>query len=255
MKPFVIAICHQKGGVAKTTTASSLGAWFAESGNKVMLIDLDPSANLTAGFGVNPIGVQRSAADVLLGNENFTNVSSPSGIPKLDIVSSNREMNTVSQFLSVRSGYQELIRRHVSSNGMSEYDYVIMDCPPSLGALAVSALSAADLAIIPTQCEYYSIQALNMVFKIINRVRNEFNPNLSYRLLVTMYDQRGNLHKNVFEKLRAHYENLLFETVIGFDSKFRASQIAGVPITEYAAQSRGAKQYLELTKEISAYVE
>jgi len=255
MKPYVIAICHQKGGVAKTTTALSLAAWLANSGEqRVLLIDLDPSANLTTGFGINPGSVDRSAADVLLGNDTLSMVTRPSGTPGLDVVASNRDMRKVAQFLTVRPNFEDLIRDNISTNGISNYHFVVMDCPPTVGALTISALAAADLAIIPTQCEYFSIQALNGVFKMIDKVRRELNPKLCYRLLVTMFDRRGNLHSQIYEKLQTHYADVLLDTVIGFDSKFRASQVAGIPITEFAANTRGAKQYQDLAKEIKTYV-
>jgi chromosome partitioning protein len=256
MKPYVISICHQKGGVAKTTTAMSLAACLANpQGQKVLLIDLDPSANLTSGFGINPGSVERSAADVLLGNETLSMVTRPSGTPDLDMVASNKEMSKAAQFLTLRPNYEELIRDNISSNGMADYNFVVVDCPPTVGALTISSLAASDLAIIPTQCEYFSIQALNGVFKIINKVRRDLNPQLYYRLLVTMYDRRGNLHGQIFEKLKSHYADVLLDTVIGFDSKFRASQVAGVPITEFSVMTRGAQQYQALAKEIMTYVE
>jgi chromosome partitioning protein len=256
MKPYVISICHQKGGVAKTTTALSLAACLANpDGQKVLLIDLDPSANLTSGFGINPRSVERSAADVLLGNETLSMVTRSSGTPDLDVIASNKEMSKVAQFLTLRPNYENLIRENISSNGMADYDFVIVDCPPSVGAITISALAASDMAIIPTQCEYFSIQALNGVFKMINKVRKEVNPRLYFRLLVTMYDRRGNLHTHIFEKLKSHYADVLLDTVIGFDSKFRASQVAGIPITTFAATTRGAQQYQDLAKEIMQYVE
>jgi chromosome partitioning protein len=254
MKPYVIAICQLKGGVAKTTTASSVAAWLAEEGQRVLLIDLDPSANLTAGFGINPFGVHQSAADVLLGNDSLETIARASGVPGLDIVASNKDMSRVAQFLTVRPNYEEIMRADLRSNGMSEYDFVIVDCPPSLGSLTIAALGASHLAIVPTQCEYFSIQALKGIFRLINKVRYELNPELRYRLLITMFDLRGNLHPHILEKLESHYADVLFDTKIGFDSKLRASQLAGVPITEYAVSTRAAKQYQALVKEIMAYV-
>lgn len=189
-KPCVISICHQKGGVAKTTTSSSVASWLAETNQKVLLIDLDPSANLTAGFGINPWTVPQSAADVLLGNDTLKMVARPTGIPGLDIVASNKDMNKVAQFVSVRPNFETLMRDNISLNGMSQYDFMIIDCPPTMGAITIAALTTSNLAIIPTQCEYFSIQALNGVFKTINKVRRAFNPQLCYRLLVTMFDKR-----------------------------------------------------------------
>jgi len=254
MNPYVISICHQKGGVAKTTTVSSVAAWLADDGYQVLLIDLDSSANLTTGFGINPLIVDRSAVSILLGNDTLEMIQRPSGFPGIDIVASNKEMNIVAQYLSVRPNYEQLIRENISMNGISHYDFVVVDCPPNLGPLTITALAASQLAIIPTQCEYFSIQALNSVFKLINKVRRDFNASLSYRILITMFDLRGNLHSHIFEKIQKHYADALFDTMIGFDSKLRASQFAGVPISEYASSTRAAQQYKALVKEILAYV-
>jgi chromosome partitioning protein len=254
MNPYVIAVCHQKGGVAKTTTVSVVGAALAEDEQQVLLVDLDPSANLTAGFGFNPLRVKHSAADVLLGTDTLAMVSQPSEIPNLALIPSNPDMITAAQYLNVRANYEVILRDSLTWDGMPSYDYVLIDCPPSMGVLAISALVAADLAIIPTQPEYFSIQALNGVFKTIEKVRANFNPTLGYRLLVTMYDQRGNLHTDVLQKIKAAYTNIMFETQIGVDSQLRASQIAGAPVTEYATSTRAARQYRALTREIYTYV-
>ena len=135
------------------------------------------------------------------------------------------------------------------------FDYVIIDCPPSLAAITTAALAAADLAIIPTQCEYFAIQAITPIFGFLRRVRSEHNHNLSYKLLVTMFDRRGKLHTQLYERLTAHYTSAIFRTVIGFDSKLRASQIAGQPVTTFAPRTRAAGQYRDLANEINAYVQ
>jgi chromosome partitioning protein len=254
MNPFVIAVCHQKGGVAKTTTVASLGATLASSGCKVLLVDLDSSGNLTSGLGINPAQLKTSTADVLLGNDTLGMVSQPVGIPGLDIVPSNADMTTAAKFLKLRPNHEWLLRESFDVS-VDCYDFVIIDCPPSLGPLTVSALVASELAIIPTQCEYFSLQALNSVFKTIKRIRAKFNPQLGYRLLITMFDRRGNLHSQILEKIEAHYSQAIFETKIGFDSQLQYSQAVGVPITKYAPKTRSARQYKSLVSEIKAYVE
>ena len=255
MSPFVIAISHQKGGVAKTTTASALGAALVELGYRVLLIDLDPSGNLTAGLGLNPAQMPRSMADILLGNNTLPMVYRATSLPGLDLVPSNRAMMTAANFLQVRTQYEGLLHQSLSRNGTGGHDFICVDCPPSLGPLTLNALTAANLAIIPTQCEYYAIQALEGVFKLVQMVRTKFNAQLKYRLLVTMFDMRGNLHQQVWKKLRERYGDALFKSRIGFDSKLRASQVEGVPITVYAPGGRAAQQYRALAREIQAYVE
>lgn len=254
MNPYVIAICHQKGGVAKTTTASALGAVLAESNYPTLLIDLDPSANLTAGLGLSPREVDKSAADFLLGNDALTKIYHHTGVPGLDLIPSGPDMAAAAQVLAVRPKHETILRRSIHGQNIP-HQFVIIDCPPAMAAITTSALTAADLAIIPTQCEYFAIQAINSIFGFVNRVRQEHNPRLSYRLLVTMFDRRGKLHTQLYEKLQSYYADAMFETVIGFDSKLRASQIAGQPITVFAPQTRAARQYRNLAEEMYAYVQ
>lgn len=251
--PYVIAICHQKGGVAKTTTASALGAALAMLGQKTLLIDLDPSGNLTCGFGFSPDRINFSAADILLGNETLERICLPTSVPGLDIAPSNPEMTTVSRFLNLRPRFEHLLQNSLQSyqkDGLGGYDFVLIDCPPTLGALTVTALTAAQLALIPTQCEYYSLQALDGVFKAIANVRARTNPRLEYRLLVTMFDRRGLLHTRVLAMLRQRFNQQMFDTIIGFDSKLRECQLAGAPILLHAPKTRAAHQYLALALEL-----
>ncbi len=251
--PCVIAICHQKGGVAKTTTASALGAALAMLGQEPLLIDLDPSGNLTCGFAFSPDRINNSAADILLGNETLERICRPTSVRGLDIAPSNLEMTTVSRFLNLRPKFEFLLQNSLRSyekNGSKGYDFVLIDCPPTLGPLTVTALTAAQLALIPTQCEYYSLQALDGVFKAIANVRSRTNPCLGYRLLITLFDRRGLLHTRVLATLRERFNHLMFETIIGFDSKLRESQLAGAPVLLHAPKTRAARQYLALADEL-----
>lgn len=254
--PYVIAVCHQKGGVAKTTTVSSLGAALAEQNQRTLLIDLDPSGNLTYGLGFSPASVSRSAADILLGNESLESLRQFTPVKGLDIIPSSSEMATVARFLNLRPNFENLLRRSLEQkvNGnLAIYDFVLIDCPPTLGALTVTALTAARMALIPTQCEYYSLQALEGIFKTIASVRTNFNPDLFYRLLVTMYDRRGHLHTRVLAMLRERFASQLFENMIGFDSKLRESQLVGLPVTAHAPRTRAALQYRLLAGELYHY--
>lgn len=253
--PYRIAVCHHKGGVAKTTTVSSLGACFAERGLRTLLIDLDPAANLTTGLGISPAEAARSAADILLGNERLGNIILETALPGLDIVPSNSDMITASRFLNLRPGYESLLANSFAQNGIAPYNFVLLDCPPSVGAVTITALNAADMALIPTQPEYYSLQALDGIFGAIKAARMKGNPGLRYRLLVTMYDRRGSLHTRVLESMQERLRGALLETMIGFDSKLRESQMYGVPITLHAPGTRAAHQYRLLAEEMNAYVE
>jgi len=253
--PYVIAVCHQKGGVAKTTSVSALASILAGEKNPTLVIDLDPTANLTASFGMNPAKIRRSAADILLGNDSLASVCLHTRIPGLDVIPSNADMNTVSRFLYLRQRYEYLLQSHLTQEDLSAYKFVLIDCPPAVVSLTVTALTAANLAMIPIQCEYYSLQALDTMFRTIGAVRAKTNPTVGYRLLVTMFDARGSLHGRVLEMIRERYGNALFETMIGFDSKLRESQLAGIPITIYAPKSRATQQYQLLARELYAYVE
>jgi len=254
MKPYVIAVCHQKGGVAKTTTVSALGATLAMLDHPTMLIDLDPSANLTAGLGISQHQVKKSAADFLLGNDNLVDLYQSTGTAGLGIIPSSPDVATVSQFITTRPQHETILRRNLDGQNLP-YEYVIIDCPPAMAAITTASLAAADLAIIPTQCEYFAIQAISSTFGYIRRVRAEHNSHLNYKVLVTMFDMRGKLHLQLYSKLKEYYGEALFETVIGFDSKLRASQIAGEPITVFASKTRAAKQYRNLAQEIVDYVQ
>lgn len=252
--PYVIALSHQKGGVAKTTTALALGACLVEQHCETLLIDLDPQANLTAGLGVNPAEVRRSAADVLLGSETLLRVSRETGVPGLDLVPANADMVTVSKYLYLREPYEYILRDALQRPDLAQYEVVIIDCPPTLGPVTLNALTAADLVIVPTQCEYFSVQALDNPLRLIELVRAKTNPRLSFRLLVTMFDQRGTLHTRVLTLLRQRFADTILNAVIGFDSKLRESQLLGQPITRLAPHSRATYQYRQLAEELLTYV-
>jgi chromosome partitioning protein len=209
---------------------------------------------LTAGFGINPRQVKHSSADILLGNAELTSLLQPTSIDSLSILPSSPDLVAATKVLSVRPQHETILKRSINGH-ILPYAYVIIDCPPSMAALTTAALTTADLAVIPTQCEYFAIQAINTIFGYIRRVRREFNNQLSYKLLVTMFDLRGKLHSQIYERLATHYKTAIFNTVIGFDSKLRASQIAGQPITQFAPRTRAAGQYRDLAKEIEAYVQ
>jgi chromosome partitioning protein len=252
--PYVIALCHQKGGVAKTTTALSLGACFAEQGLDTLLIDLDPQGNSTGALGFNPAAIFHSAADVLLGNGNLVGISRETATARLDIVPANADMLTVDRCLHLRSNFEYVLRDQLSKPALAHYTVVVLDCPPALGSLAATALTASDIAIVPTQCEYFSIQAIKNTLKLVETIRSKTNPKLMHRLLVTMFDGRIGLHHSSLEQIRKHFSKAVFKTVINIDGKLRESQLMQQPITSFATHSRAAQNYRQLTQELLKYV-
>lgn len=248
-KPYVITVCHQKGGVGKTTTVSSLGASLAELNNRVLLVDLDPSSNLTTGMGISIGRRKKSAADILLGNESLQSISLQTSLDGLSLIPSNHNMITASRFLYLRNNYEYLLRDIFTREAQS-FDFVLIDCPPTIGSLTICALTAAQMAIIPLQCEYYPLQALHTVLTTIINLRKRTNPNLTYQLLITMYDRRGKFHARVYEQIKEHFSRSMFNTIIGFDTKLRECQLYEIPIITHAKNTRAAKQYRQLATEL-----
>jgi chromosome partitioning protein len=248
---YTIAIASQKGGVAKTTSAISLGGAFVQAGNQVLLMDLDPQADLTLAMGLNPRQVHDSIAEVLLSSGNLASIARETVIPGLDLVPSNSEMNLAEQFLSIRSNYELILRNAITTHlPLNAYDYIILDCPPALGALTVNALLAAHLLIIPTQPEYFSAYALKSMLTGVKRARSQGNPMLQYRILITMQDLRNRVHRNLSEELRSTFDKGVLQTVIETDTKIRESSIAGLPVTHLFSRTRSAQQYRALAEEL-----
>jgi len=245
-----IAISNQKGGVAKTTTCLSLGACLSEMGKIVMLVDLDPQANLTLSLGLKPKEMRRTVGDVLLGNSSLIGVSRESPVYGLDIVPANQGLVILDRVLYGRPGYQFRLKNGLDDVGEGFYDYVLIDCPPSLGTLTLNALTAADLLIIPIQTEYYAAHTLLYFIKLVQRVREKTNPHLKYRVLVTMYDRRNKIYRIILNQMRRGLSKVLFETIIEVDTKLRESPVFGQPITLYAPKTRGAEQYRALAQEL-----
>ncbi len=250
---YTTAISNEKGGVAKTTTTLSLGAALAELNHRVLLIDLDPQANLSLALGLETGEAETTSANVLIENTPLSVAIRKTDIPHLDLVSSNSRIESAEQYLPMRSNYLTTLRSAIQLV-QSSYDYILLDCPPALGAITLNALSAADLLIIPTQAEYFSAYALRNMMGSIRRIRQETNPNLAYRILVTLLDRRNRTHRNIFEQLQTTFGQGVFTSVIEIDTKLRESPIAGLPITQYRPTSRGSQQYRVLAQELIEYV-
>lgn len=252
MMPYIIAMSNEKGGVAKTTSTLSLGAALAELNYKVLLIDLDPQANLSLALGLEANEAGVTSANILIENIPLSAAIRRSDVLNLDLIPSSFRIENAEQFLPMRTSYLTTLRNALEAEPLA-YDYIVLDCPPALGAITLNALSASDLLIIPTQAEYFSAYALRNMMGLIRRVRQESNPDLAYRILVTMLDRRNRTHRNIFEQLQATFGQGVFTTVIEIDTKLRESPIAGVPITQYKPSSRGSQQYRVLAQELIEY--
>ena len=251
---YVVAVSNEKGGVAKTTTTLSLGAALAEAGQKVLVVDLDPQANLTLALGIEPGSAAVTSSHILIESAPLMSARLATEIENLDLIPSHASIESAEQFLPVRTHYTSGLKRAIDNAAPLPYDYILFDCPPFLGAITTNALSASNLLLIPTQAEYFSAYALRNMMGIIRRIRLESNPNLGYRILVTMLDRRNRTHRNIQEQLQNTFGDGLFKTVIEVDTKLRESPIAGLPITRYKPGARGSQQYRELAQELIEHV-
>lgn len=271
--PRVIAVANQKGGVAKTTSAVSLGGALVRLNQEVLLVDLDAQANLTLALGKDPSRMRGAITDVLFNAATILSVSRETSIPGLDLVPSNSGMDLAERFLTVRQDHELLLRQaiyskpgdrspnsssagsqpaqHLSPAPLEIYDTILLDCPPSMGAVTLNALATADLLVIPTQPEYFSAHALRAMMTAIRQVRSQFNPDLQYRILITMMDRRNRIHRQVAEQIRSTFGQAVFETVIEIDTRLRESAVEGLPITHLNLHSRSAQQYDALAREIT----
>lgn len=249
---YIIAISNEKGGVAKTTTTYSLGAVLAESGKTVLLVDLDPQGNLTLATGIEPGDSGNNSSAILLNGLPVEKAIRPTNTPQMDIVPSSAKIAEAEQLLPVRTNYAYLLREALRK---AQHDIILLDCPPSMGAIVTNAFTASDLLIIPTQAEYFSAYALRDMMSLIRRVRKETNPNLAYRILITLLDQRNRAHRTIREQLQQAFGIGLFNTVIEIDTRLRESPIIGLPITQYRPNSRGSQQYRVLAQELMDYVQ
>lgn len=248
----IIAIINQKGGVGKSTTAINLGAALGEMGKQVLLVDLDPQGNCSSGLGVEKSLIRQCIYDVLLNDVPLEEVIIPDIAEGLDIAPAT--INLAGAEVELVSEMARENRLKDAVGGMrGKYDFILIDCPPSLGLLTVNALVAADKLLIPIQCEFYALEGVTKLLESMKRVKSRLNPTLDiYGILLTMYDSRTTLSKQVVDEVREYFGRLVFTTPIPRTVKLSEAPSFGQPITQYDPKGRGALSYIELAKEVIA---
>ena len=251
-KPYVIAIANEKGGVGKSTTTLALGTILAQRGYKVLLIDLDPQANLTLSLGYKPQQMPPSPGNLAMDGTLFAGDVYPTELKNLDLVFARSLIVNEDHQIQVNTGDDDyFLSQDLEVIARLPYDYVVIDCPPSMGKIATNILLISDFLIVPTQADFFSLYALKNMLAMVGRVRQAGNPGLIYRILITLFEKRDRFHRNIRNQLKSMFGVGLFDTVIEVDPELNKTAIQGFP----SGNTRGVKQYSRLLDELLAYIQ
>lgn len=246
----IIVVANQKGGVGKTATVINLGAALALVEKKVLVVDSDPQGNTTSGLGIKEEEGRPSLYDLFMGASTAAEVILPTALPQLHCLAADIHLVGVEIELVSLSEREKVLKSQLDPL-VPKFDYILIDCPPSLGLLTLNAMTAADTLIIPTQCEYYALEGLGKLMRTVALVQEGFNPSLRLEgILLTMFDPRTNLSFQVEEEVRGHFKNQVFKTVIPRNVRISESPSHGMPVLLYDPSSKGSQSYQELAKEI-----
>ena len=246
----IIAFANQKGGVGKTTTTVNLGASLAALGEKVLIIDADPQANASSGLGVDVREIEYTIYDCLINQVDVRETIVPTVVERLSLISSKINLVGAELELPNLENRERVLQRAIAPV-INDYDYILVDCSPSLGLLTVNVLTAADSVIIPVQAEYYALEGISKLLNTIKIIKSKLNTELSIEgFLLTMYDSRLKLANQVYEELKRHFDKMVFNTVIQRNIRLSEAPGHGIPVLLYDAESKGSTNYVDLAKEL-----
>ena len=246
----IIAIANQKGGVGKTTTAINLSACLAEAGQKVLTIDIDPQGNTTSGLGIDKNSVENTIYELILGESKIQKTIIPTEFENLSIIASNVNL-AAAEIELIGINQKEYILKRAVEKIRENYDFIIIDCPPSLNMLTINAMTTADTVLVPIQCEYYALEGLSQLLHTVNLVKQRLNPELEMEGVVfTMYDARTNLSLQVVENVKSNLRQTIYKTIIPRNIRLAEAPSHGMPINVYDSKSTGAESYRLLAQEV-----